>query len=137
MPGLLGGGYDVNAAVLLPAGFIVVIANRFVLAEALHRELIGWNSDFHQVVLRGFGALVPESQVVRFGAALVTVALDRQSIVGILNDDVTKFGGIRLQGLNCIRTKGVLIVVEVGILDLGKQSLDAGTYSRGRNSGLV
>ena len=79
---LLRGDHEVAAAVLLPAGFVRLGAERRFLALADDRDAIGGDAKAHQVVLDGVGAALAKAEVVFGGAALVAVAFDADARAG-------------------------------------------------------
>src|SRR5258708_39822597 len=64
------------AAVLLPAGLVMLHAHGLFLAEADGADAVGGNAERNEVLLDGAGAAVTETKIVFGGAALVAVALD-------------------------------------------------------------
>ena len=122
----LGHGHDVDAAVALPAGFVVVFADGLLLAEADHVELRGGNAHLDQVVLGGAGTPVAQRDVVLGGTALIAVALDGQLVARVIFQDVAQFRGVGLQGLHGVGAQRGLVVVEIGVFDFGQQLIDAG-----------
>src|SRR5205823_7677883 len=67
---------EMTAAVLLPAGFTVLLAERLLLAEADSGHAVGWNAKRNEILLNGGGPAVAEAQVVFSGSAFVAVAFD-------------------------------------------------------------
>src|SRR5215210_5083623 len=67
---------EVIATVLLPAGFVVLGANRALLAIAHEVEAICRNAVVNEVPLGGSRTALAEGQVVLVGATLVSVTLD-------------------------------------------------------------
>src|SRR6476646_1031639 len=70
---------EVVATVLLPAGFVVLGANRALLAVRHEVEAICCNSVVNEVPLGGSRTALAEGQVVLVGATLVSVTLDTDS----------------------------------------------------------
>ena len=56
--------HDMYAAILLPASFVVLGADRIFFAEADGVELAARDAGVHEIVLGGFGARITESDVV-------------------------------------------------------------------------
>ncbi len=99
----------------------MLFANGLVLAIADDSQLRIGNANAHQVFLGGLCPGIAQREIVLFGAALVAVAFDGQFVVGILLNDVAQLGGIGLQSRYGIGAKGVLVVVEIGVLNSGQQ----------------
>src|SRR6266576_6769486 len=99
------------AAILLPAAFVRLGAERLLLAVADRLDSAGAQAGLHQSVLYGVGTAVAQSQVVFRGAALVAVSFKRELDVGMLAKElrVALNGGL-LVGTNTIR---VVIKVDV------------------------
>src|ERR1035438_2166556 len=55
--------HDMYAAILLPASFVVLGADRIFFAEADGVELAARDAGVHEIVLGGFGARITESDV--------------------------------------------------------------------------
>src|SRR3954467_6186760 len=70
---------EVIATVLLPAGFVVLGANRALLAIGHEVEAICRNAVVNEVPLGACRAALAEGQVVLVGATLVSVTLDTDS----------------------------------------------------------
>src|SRR4051812_25321775 len=70
---------EVVATVLLPAGFVVLGANRALLAVGHEVEAICRNAVVNEVPLGGSRTALAEGQVVLVGATLVSVTLDTDS----------------------------------------------------------
>src|SRR3954471_19028811 len=70
---------EVIATVLLPAGFVVLGANRALLAARHEVEGICLNDVANEVPLGGSRTALAEGQVVLVGATLVSVTLDTDS----------------------------------------------------------
>ena len=118
----LGDRHDVNAAIPLPAGFVMILANRALLAIAHQIELRGGDADLHQVVFGCLGAFFAERDIVLLGAPLIAMALDGQLVTREILQNVAQFGGIGLQGVKRVGTKGRLVVVEIRVLILASSS---------------
>lgn len=70
---------EVIDPILLPALFVVVIAERLFFAVADRLKAIGWNTLLEKSLLNGFGAARSESEVV----------FDRTAVIAVpLNEDV-------------------------------------------------
>src|SRR5690242_19607178 len=65
--------------VLLPARFVVLGAERMLLAPAHCLDAIAGNSERNEILLRRIRAPLPQSEVVLFRAALVAVAFERHA----------------------------------------------------------
>src|SRR5690242_12973560 len=115
---------EVVATVLLPAGFVVLGANRALLAVRHEVEAICCNSVVDEVPLGACRTALAEGQVVLVGATLVSVTLD-----------TNPHTRVRLQpwnlGIECssrIRSDRRLVEVEVDrASDLGR--VDQGLWS--------
>src|SRR5580700_1744973 len=121
---------EVCAAVLLPAGFVVVGTLRAFLAVADGLQFIGRNSQLDQEVLGGSGALVAQSQVVLGRAALVAMALDGDAGIGEAGEDgLQRVGVLGKRGAG-ILADIVLVVVEEGVHDAAREHLLQGGLGR-------
>src|ERR1700731_4252181 len=105
------GLHEMAAPVLLPAGFVALVAEGLLLAEADGAEAVGGNAQRNEVLLHGGGAAIAEGQVVFRGATLVAVAFD-----GCLDRRVSfqEVRGLGKRGAG-IRTNVGLVVVEIGV----------------------
>src|SRR5258706_15550707 len=65
-----------RATIALPAGFILLVAERKLFPVADRREPVAPDAERHQVVLHGLGTLGAERQVVLDRAAMVAVPFD-------------------------------------------------------------
>src|SRR4051812_3256858 len=74
---------EVIATVLLPAGLVVLGANRALLAIAHEVETICCNAVVNEVPLGGSRTALAEGQVVLVGATLVCVTLDTNPHSGV------------------------------------------------------
>src|SRR5664280_1697018 len=61
-----------SAAILLPAGFSVLVTSRPFLAVADGLDGPGWNAKVYQRLLDGVSAVLTERQIIFGGATLVT-----------------------------------------------------------------
>src|ERR1700740_941156 len=73
--GLLGAD-EVAAAVLLPAGFVVLTAEGLFFTEADGAHAVGRDSQGDETLLYRAGAAGPEREIVFGGAALVAMAFN-------------------------------------------------------------
>jgi len=117
--------HDVDAPVPLPAGLIVFRAYRALLAIADQRELTGGDSHLDEEILSGRGPSVAQRQVVLSRTPLVAVSLNGELVVRVVRQDVPKLGRIGFQGLQGIGADGGLVVVEIGILNLRQEFVNA------------
>jgi hypothetical protein len=62
--------HDVDAAIALPAGFVVLLADGALFTVANHVELSRGDADPNQIVLRGAGTPIAKGDVVIGEAAL-------------------------------------------------------------------
>src|SRR5262249_55648923 len=122
---------EVSAAVLGPAGFVVIGADRplFAVGDDAHAVLRDALAD--QIVHCRLRPTLAEREVVLVGAALVAVALDQH-----------EHGRVALQprrvGVECLgvaRPDVVLVEVEVDVLQLGGRPEGAGLRPRRRRDG--
>src|SRR5437667_91990 len=74
---------EVGAAVLRPAGLVVLGAERSLLTIAHQRQAVLGDALPDQIIDGGAGATLAEHQVVLVGAPLVTVALDEHQHVAV------------------------------------------------------
>src|SRR5688572_30096733 len=101
--------YEVIATVTLPAGLVMLGANRALLAIAHEVEPFCSDATLHEITLRGGGTTLAEGQVVLIRATLVGVAFDADahSGVGLEPRDLA----IECRGR--VRTNVILVEVEV------------------------
>ena len=116
----------VSAAILLPAGLGVLAANGAFLTEAHDFELGVGKAESFKELAGVFGARVAEGQIVFVGAALIAEAFDGQFVVWILGEDFAQGFGVGLERGFGIGANGLLVVVEVGVLDAIEEILDLG-----------
>src|SRR5579863_9966101 len=102
---LLCNGYDMDPAVLLPAGLAFILTNGLFLAVADHAKLLSGNPYLHQVGLGCLGTRFAEGHVVLGRAALVAVAFDGEFVVRIILQNVAQFRRIAFQRLDRIGTQ--------------------------------
>src|SRR6266478_10233462 len=76
--------HEVPAAVLLPATFVRLGAERFLLAVADGLDAIAAHSSLDERILYRVRAIGAEGEVIFGGAALVAVSLDGDVNVGVL-----------------------------------------------------
>ena len=74
-------------AILLPARFIGLSAERFFLAVADRLDAADWDSSAGQRRFHGHCALVTQSEVVLRGPAFVAVTFNREIHVGVLTEE--------------------------------------------------
>src|SRR5579864_1953647 len=101
-----------TAAVLLPAAFVGLGAERFFLTVADGLDAAGTDSGGDQGTLHRIGAAIAQSQVVLGRSALVAVALNREVDIGMLPQEL----GITLNGRLLIGTNRIRVIVEVDVL---------------------
>src|ERR1700682_5603687 len=110
----------VTTAILLPASFVALGAERFLLAVAERLDAAGADTLRSQRVPDRGSALVSQSEVILGGTTFVAVSLDRYVHVGMLAQELR----IGLDRTLLITADISLIVVKVDILDtLSEQSL--------------
>src|SRR5438105_13653440 len=68
---------EVSPAVLLPAGLVLVAAERLFLALADHDDAVCGHAEVHEIVLHRAGAARSKREVVLGAAARVAVPFDR------------------------------------------------------------
>jgi len=108
---------EVIATVLLPAGFVVLGANRALLAIAHEVEAICRNAVVNEVPLGACRTALAEGQVVLVGATLVSVTLDANSHSGVSLQP----RNLDIECCSCIRSDRRLVEVEVDrASDLGR-----------------
>src|SRR6267143_167367 len=99
------------AAVLLPAGFVVLHTEGLLLAEADGAEAVGRNAQRNEILLDGAGAAIAKAEVVLRGTTLVAMALygdfDRRVF----------FQEVRSRGESdaSVRTNVGLVEVKIGV----------------------
>jgi len=109
--------HEVSAAVLLPATFVRLGAERFLLAVADGLDAIAANSSLDKRVLDRVRAASAQGQVIFGRAALVAVSLDRDVDVGMLLQEL----GIALQRALLVRAYIVFVVIEVNVLYVSRE----------------
>src|SRR5438552_18977195 len=108
---------EVIATVLLPAGFVVLGANRALLAIAHEVEAICRNAVVNEVPLGACRTALAEGQVVLVGATLVSVTLDTNSHSGVSLQE----RNLLIECRSRIRSDRRLVEVEVDrVRDLGR-----------------
>src|SRR6266566_2303692 len=100
---------EVIATVLLPAGFVMLGANRALLAIAHEVEAICRNAVVNEVPLGACRTALAEGQVVLVGATLVSVTLDTNSHSGV----GLQPRNLSVECCSCIRSDRRLVEVEV------------------------
>src|SRR3954465_5205411 len=100
---------EVIATVLLPAGFVVLGANRALLAVGHEVEAICRNAVVNEVPLGACRAALAEGQVVLVGATFVGVTLDSDSHTRIC----LQVRNLSVECCSCIRSDRRLVEVEV------------------------
>jgi hypothetical protein len=116
-------------AILLPAIFIMLGADRLFLAVADRRQLIARQSQGREVFFGLFGARIAQRQVIFVRSALVGKSLHRQLEVRILLDNICQRLSIGLQSRFGVGTQRVLVVVEICVLNAVQQILNPGSRS--------
>src|SRR6266446_5839253 len=99
------------AAILLPAGFVVLHAEGLLLAEADGAEAVGRNAQRNEILLDRVGAAVAETEIVFGGTTFVAVAFDGRL------DRRMSLQEVRSRGKSSasVGTNVGLVVVEIGI----------------------
>src|SRR5256714_1014427 len=100
---------EIIATVLLPAGFVVLGANRALLAVAHEVEAICRNAVVNEVPLGACRTALAEGQVVLVGATFVGVTLDTNSHSGVSLQP----WNLRVERSSRIRSDRRLVEVEV------------------------
>src|SRR5258706_3226324 len=111
---VLLGADEVAAAILLPARFVVLVAEGLFLAEADGADAIGGDAQGNEILLDGAGAAIAEREVVFGGPALVAMAFNGDANLRGVAQEVGGFGE-RLAG---IRTDCSPVEIETGLLDI-------------------
>src|SRR5712691_2744034 len=120
---------EMGTAVLLPALFRVLVAERFFFTIADRFDTVGGNAGLRQSTLHCFGTAGAQCQVVLCGSAFVAVSLNRNPDTRVLAEKLS----ISLQRRLLIGTNIGFVIVEVDVLDrLGEQLL----FRRRRASSL-
>src|ERR1700686_3928772 len=109
--------HEVSAAVLLPAAFVRLGAERLLLAVADGLNTITANSSLDERVLHRVRAAGAEGKVIFGRAALVAVSLDRDVDVGVLLQELC----IALQRALLVRAHIILVVIEVNVLYVSRE----------------
>ena len=81
-----------SAAVLLPALFVVVGAERLLFAVAHGHHAVGRDAKRYEELLRGLGTAIAERQVVFGGTTLVAMAFNRDFDLRIGTQKLTRLG---------------------------------------------
>src|ERR1700719_4395681 len=118
---------EMAPSILLPAGFIGLSAEGFLLAVADRFDAADWDSGLGQRSFHGNCALVAQSEGVLRGSAFVTVTLNREIHVGVLTEELS----VSLDRTLLVATNVGLVVIEVNVLDARREQI----LFRGRRSG--
>src|SRR5579863_6254922 len=105
---------EVAAAVLLPASFIALCAEGFLLAVADRLYAAGTDAACGQRVLHCAGTLVAQSDVVFGRPALVAVSLNRDVHIGVLAEELD----VGLHRSLLVGADIGLVIVEINIFDV-------------------
>src|SRR5260370_41498273 len=96
---VLLGADEVAAAILLPARFVVLVAEGLFLAEADGADAIGGDAQGNEILLDGAGAAIAEREVVFGGPGLVAMAFNGHANLRVVAQEVggfgARFGGLR------------------------------------------
>src|SRR5262249_31494430 len=112
-------GNEMPTAVLLPAVFGVIGAERLFLTVADGLDCVGTDSALDQSSLDRIGAVVAQANVVLGGTALVSGSLNRVVDAGMLLQEVD----IALQHSLLVAADIGLVVIEVNILHVLREKL--------------
>src|SRR5271156_4643879 len=104
---------EVRAAILLPARFVMLGAERALFAPARCFHAVRRDAERNQVVLRGFGASLAQTQVVFRGSALVAMAFDGDVNLRIGTQELGIFG-----------QSGAGVLAQIGLIELEVRILD-------------
>src|SRR5512146_1639867 len=108
-----------RAAILLPAPFAVIRAERLFFAVADRADAIRRNARLHQCRLRCVRAIVAQRQVVFRRSTLVAVSLNRELDVRVRLQEIR----VSLDRRLVARTEIVLVVVEENVLHVLRERL--------------
>src|SRR5260370_38671466 len=89
---VLLGADEVAAAILLPARFVVLVAEGLFLAEADGADAIGGDAQGNEILLDGAGAAIAERGVVFGGPALVARAFNGHPELRVVPPEAAGFG---------------------------------------------
>src|SRR6266851_1752073 len=104
---------EVAAAILLPAGFVVLVAEGLFFAEADRADAIGGDAQRNEVLLDGAGATIAEREVVFGGTTLVAVAFDGHAKLRVVAQEVGGLG----ECFASVRANVGFVEVEIGVTD--------------------
>src|SRR5258706_1535793 len=110
--GLLGAD-EVAAAILLPAGFVALVAEGLFFAEADGADAIGGEAQGDEILLDGAGAAIAEREVVLGGTALVAVAFDGDAELRVIAQEVSGLG----ECCAGVRANVCFVEIKIGVLD--------------------
>src|SRR5689334_222446 len=102
------------AAVLLPALFIGLSAERLFLSEAGGRQTVCGHSGRDECLLGRLSAAIAERHVVFGGSPLIAVALDEYPPVRMLVQELC----VSLESRVILRPDLIAVIVKIGILDV-------------------
>src|SRR5258708_17659551 len=108
---VLLGADEVAAAILLPARFVVLVAEGLFLAEADGADAIGGDAQGNEILLDGAGAAIAEREVVFGGPALVAMAFNGHANLRVVAQAVGGFGEL----LAGIRANVSLVGIDISI----------------------
>jgi len=114
-----------HAAILRPARLSLIFAKLLLFAEADGRKLCTRNTYRNQIILGRRGARLTQRHVVFGRSPLIAVALDLQLVFRILAHNRRQFLRVRVQGLHRILAQSVRVVIEVCILNMRQQLVNA------------
>src|ERR1035438_1365250 len=123
-------GREVDAPVLLPAGFVLLGALRPFLAVADGLQPVGGNAEPLEELFGGAGAAVAQPEVVLGGAAFVAMTLDDDGRIGEIAQDTLQRGAIPGENVAGVTADIGLIVVEVSVQDFRRDALRKADLSR-------
>src|ERR1700730_16726287 len=110
---------EMAPAILLPARFVGLSAEGFLLAVADRFDAADWHSGLGQRSFHRNCALVAQSEVVLRGSAFVAVTFNREIHVGVLTEELS----VSLDRTLLVATNVGLVVVEVNILDARREQI--------------
>src|SRR5258706_2952598 len=119
LTGLLGAD-EVAAAILLPAGFVALVAEGLFFAEADGADAIGGEAEGDEILLDGAGAAIAEREVVFGGTALVAMAFDGDAELRVIAQEVSGLG----ESCAGVGANVRLVEIKIGVLDfLGEKRI--------------
>src|SRR5258708_27457924 len=116
---VLLGADEVAAAILLPAGFVVLGAEGLFLAEADGADAIGGDAQGDKILLHCTGATIAEREVVFGGTALVAMTLDSCANLRVIAQEVSGLG----ERFASVRANVGFVEVEIGVADFPQEDL--------------